>query len=92
MEAQFNHDFSDVTVYHDHGATMIGAAAYTTGTEIHVAPGQYQPNSPEGQQLLAHELTHVVQQRSGSVSDTPVAENLVEVSSSEAGVDSSGGE
>ena len=77
MEGQMGYDFSDVRVHHDHSPTLIGALAYTQGSDIFIAPGLYSPNTPAGQQLLCHELTHVVQQRGPS--ETPVAQNLVEV-------------
>jgi hypothetical protein len=46
-------------------AEALGARAYTTGNQIHFASGQYAPGSADGQHLLAHELTHTVQQRGG---------------------------
>ncbi len=67
MEAYFQADFSDVRVHQGHHASTIGALAFTLGSEIHFAPGQYDPHSPRGQQLLGHELTHVMQQRKGRV-------------------------
>lgn len=49
----------------------VGALAYAQGSDIHFAPGQYDPNSKSGQELLAHELTHVQQQQSeGRVKST----------------------
>jgi hypothetical protein len=48
-------------------AAAIGALAFTQGSHIHFAPGQYNPASPQGQQVLGHELAHVVQQRAGRV-------------------------
>jgi Domain of unknown function (DUF4157) len=68
MEGAFGHDFAGVRVHESPAAPGIGAVAYTRGENIHFAPGQYQPESSGGQQLLAHELTHVVQQREGRVS------------------------
>lgn len=67
MEAAFGTSFSDVRIHESPQAQSIGAAAYTQGKDIHFAPGQYSPNSLDGQALLGHELTHVVQQRSGRV-------------------------
>ncbi|MDB9526535.1 DUF4157 domain-containing protein [Oscillatoria sp. CS-180] len=67
MEAAFGTRFSDVRVHETPKAESIGAAAYTQGTNIYFAPGQYDPNSLGGQSLLGHELTHVVQQRAGRV-------------------------
>jgi len=67
MESFFKTDFSDVRVHVGSEAPSIGALAFTLGSSIYFAPGQYNPDSPQGQQLLGHELTHVVQQRAGRV-------------------------
>ncbi|MEM8612443.1 MAG: DUF4157 domain-containing protein [Cyanobacteria bacterium P01_H01_bin.105] len=67
MEAAFGTNFSDVRIHESPQAQSIGAAAYTQGKDIHFAPGQYSPNSLDGQALLGHELTHVIQQRAGRV-------------------------
>jgi hypothetical protein len=48
-------------------AERIGAVAFTMGSDLYFAPGRYQPESAHGQQLLGHELAHVVQQRAGRV-------------------------
>jgi hypothetical protein len=67
MEAAFSADFSSVRVHVGPQASRIGAIAFTTGNDIYFAPGQYQPDTISGQQLLGHELAHVVQQRQGRV-------------------------
>ena len=67
MESFFNTSFADVRVHVGHEAPSIGALAFTHGTDLYFAPGQYNPQSTQGQQLLGHELTHVVQQRAGRV-------------------------
>ena len=46
-------------------ADALSAHAYTKDQDMHFAAGQYQPGSTEGRRLLAHELTHVVQQLEG---------------------------
>jgi hypothetical protein len=69
METAFGADFSEVRVHIGQEASSLGAIAYTWGTNIHFAPGQYNPHSLQGQKLLGHELWHVVQQRSGRVSN-----------------------
>jgi len=51
-------------------APSLGALAYTQGNDVHFAPGQYDPGSQKGQELLGHELSHVVQQREGRVKPT----------------------
>jgi ribosomal protein S18 acetylase RimI-like enzyme len=67
MEAAFGADFSAVRVHVGPQASRIGAVAFTTGNDLYFAPGQYQPESVQGQQLLGHELAHVIQQREGRV-------------------------
>lgn len=49
---------------------QVGALAYTQGTDIHFAPGQFKPDTQAGRQLIGHELAHVVQQASGRVQPT----------------------
>lgn len=67
MEAAFDADFSSVRVHVGPQASRIGAVAFTMGNDLYFAPGQYQPNSIQGQQLIGHELAHVIQQRQGRV-------------------------
>jgi hypothetical protein len=67
METAFGADFSDVRVHIGREASSLGAIAYTWGTNIHFAPGQYNPHTLQGQKLLGHELWHVVQQKNGRV-------------------------
>ncbi len=63
-------DLSGIRVHADQGAgalaRSVDAAAFTHGNDIYFAPGAYQPGSPGGQRMLAHELSHVAQQRSGA--------------------------
>jgi Domain of unknown function (DUF4157)/Protein of unknown function (DUF3238) len=72
MEPRFGHDFSRVHVHTDapagESARAIGASAYTMGSDLVFAEGKYSPSSAEGRRLIAHELTHVVQQRAGAKS------------------------
>ncbi len=67
MSAAFGANFSDVRIHEGAQAKSINALAYTQGNHIHFAPGKYNPTSEDGQKLLGHELTHVVQQRAGRV-------------------------
>ena len=67
MESAFGSDFSDVRVHQGPSADSLSALAFTQGRDIHFAPGRYNPASAEGQRIIAHELTHVVQQRHGRV-------------------------
>jgi hypothetical protein len=59
--------FSDVRVHTDALASALArsveARAFTTGSDIFFASGEFRPGSPSGRELIAHELTHVVQQR-----------------------------
>jgi hypothetical protein len=71
METSFNRDFSHVRVHTNSSkAPEVGALAYTQGSDVHFAPGQFRPNSSQGRQLIGHELAHVVQQGDGRVSPT----------------------
>jgi hypothetical protein len=65
MEAFFGVDFSTVRVHVSPLPERVGALALTAGEDIHFAPGQYDPLSRRGQEMLGHELTHVLQQREG---------------------------
>ena len=68
MENSIGADFSDVKVHtNSQSAVDMGALAYTQGSDVHFAPGQYDPSSSGGQELLGHELTHVKQQKEGRV-------------------------
>jgi len=67
MEAALAADFSGVRVHVGPQAERIGAIAFTLGSDIYFAPGRFQPDTVHGQQLLGHELAHVVQQRQGRV-------------------------
>ncbi|HET7180820.1 MAG TPA: DUF4157 domain-containing protein [Candidatus Limnocylindrales bacterium] len=74
MESRFGQDFSDVRLHTDAQASAsaeaVGANAYTVGNEIAFRSGHFDASSPTGQRTLAHELSHVVQQRSGPVDGT----------------------
>lgn len=70
MEPRFGHDFSRVRVHTDEkadeSARAVRASAYTAGSNVVFQTGQYAPNTWNGRALLAHELTHVVQQSGGA--------------------------
>lgn len=70
FEPRFGHDFSGVRIHTDEraaaSASSLNAKAYTYGRDIVFGAGQYNPHSAQGQRLLAHELTHVVQQQQGA--------------------------
>jgi hypothetical protein len=69
MEKRFGHDFSSVRVHTDlkaaESASAVHALAYTVGRNIVFGTGKYAPKTNVGQRLMAHELTHVVQQSTG---------------------------
>ena len=94
FEPQFGIDFSDVRIHTDTEANrlsqQLGAKAFTTGGDVFFREGAYQPESESGKRLLAHELTHVVQQRGEQLhsdvqgqTETELARNLISKSPSD---------
>ena len=71
MEGRLGADFSDVRVHRDsaahESAQSVQAKAYTVGSHVVFQRDAYDPGSDSGKHVLAHELTHVIQQRSGPV-------------------------
>lgn len=78
MESRFGHDFSRVRVHTDaraaESAQSVNAIAYTVGRNIFFGQGRYVPANTHGRRLLAHELTHVVQQGGGNIQRPPVVD------------------
>ena len=78
MEPRFGHDFSQVRVHTDaraaESARAVNALAYTVGRNVVFGEGEYEPGMSEGRRLLAHELTHVVQQ---GVRNSSLQEKLI---------------
>ncbi len=71
MENALGHDFSNVNIHQNSkSAEEAGALAYAQGNNVHFAPGQFDPGSKKGQELIGHEMTHVAQQREGKVAAT----------------------
>lgn len=70
FQARLGADLSHVRIHRDSQATAaavsVGARAFTVGADVVFGPDQYCPETPEGRSLLAHELTHVVQQGGGA--------------------------
>lgn len=68
MEQRFANSFADVRIHDDSASAdashTLGAEAFTFGAHVHFAAGRYRPSSRDGLNLLAHELTHTIQQRS----------------------------
>lgn len=84
MEAELGADLSDVRVHTDarahESAQALSANAYTVGSDVVFQQGKYDPDSRDGQHTLAHELTHVAQQRKGPVDGTPMGDTGIAVS------------
>jgi len=82
MESRFDYDFRNVRVHYDsqaiQSAEAIGAKAYTVGQDIVFGAEQYRPETDTGRGLLAHELTHVVQQAQGVPGSEQVLESQAE--------------
>ncbi len=78
MEPRFGHDFSQVRVHTDALATesarAVHALAFTVAPHLVFDAGQYAPQTSNGRRLLAHELTHVIQQRGSSSGITALAD------------------
>ncbi len=69
LERKMNASFKHVRIHNDNIADQLcedlNALAFTVGNDVFFRRGQYQPDSSAGKELLAHELTHVIQQRKG---------------------------
>jgi hypothetical protein len=80
MEQALGADLSDVRIHNDGAAAAsaqaVQAHAYTVGNDVVFGSGLYQPDTPAGQRMLAHELTHVVQQRNGPVDGTATGDGI----------------
>lgn len=74
MESRFGHDFSHVRLHTDakaaESARAVGALAYTVGSDVVLGAGRHSVGTSDGRRLLAHELTHVVQQSSSPAAMT----------------------
>ncbi len=83
MEDRFGADFSGVRVHHDGRAQemtrSIHAHAFTYGSDIYFNSGRYDPDSSAGKSLLAHELTHTIQQGASAVRPSPSAHSFTPV-------------
>jgi hypothetical protein len=80
MEPRFGCDFSGVRVHTDEAAAesarAVSAKAYTAGSHVVFGARRHEPDNSAGQHVMAHELTHVVQQASGPVVGTTVEEGF----------------
>ena len=83
MEKSFGTDFSQVKVHTDPKSDRLNqsiqAKAFTTGTDIYFKQGQYNPSTRGGQELIAHELTHVMQQNGNGLQrkSEPIVQRLI---------------
>jgi hypothetical protein len=80
FEPRFGRDFSNVRIHADacaaQAARAIGARAFTIGSDVAFAAGQYGPGTPTGRHLLAHELAHVLQQGNESFDGAKVIQRV----------------
>lgn len=91
MSKAFNTNFNSVKVHTDNSAVNMNndlkSRAFTNGNNIYFNSGEYAPNSPKGKRLLAHELTHVIQQKGGTKNmiqkqedeDIPVSQSVIDL-------------
>ncbi len=81
LEPRFGHSFENIRIHADGEADRLSqnfqARAFTTGTDIFFREGAYNPHSRDGLHLLAHELTHTIQQSQGPVSGTPTDQGVL---------------
>ncbi|WP_295721202.1 DUF4157 domain-containing protein [Mucilaginibacter sp.] len=82
MESRFGYDFSDVRIHTGNDAANmsrdLNAKAFTVGNNIYFNHGNFSPDTSEGKQLLAHELTHTLQQGGSSVKKKQVQGSVSE--------------
>jgi hypothetical protein len=80
LEQNLGSDLSSVQIHTNREADRlsrsVNAIAFTTGQDIFFSAGSYNPRSSEGQQLIAHEVVHTVQQANGAVAGTPTADGV----------------
>jgi hypothetical protein len=80
MSLRLGADFSDVRIHTDakaaDSAAALKAETYTVGNEIVFARNAYSSRTPESEHRIAHELTHVIQQRIGEVAGMPNGEGI----------------
>ncbi|WP_420573279.1 DUF4157 domain-containing protein [Kordia sp.] len=83
MEKSLGQDFSNVSIHtNSQQAVQMNARAYTQEEHVHFAPGEFNPNSSKGKNLIGHEFTHVAQQRAGVVQSTKVLQKGIRINDS----------
>lgn len=92
MEHGFGADFGNVKIHTDSTAVQmnreLGARAFTSGNNIYFNSGAYRPETEKGRKLLAHELTHTIQQGASQISETIQREDESDTGTVEAGTES----
>jgi hypothetical protein len=82
MNSSFGTDFSGVKIHHDNEANTLNqelhAQAFTHGNDIYFNKGKYNPENNEGKFLLAHELTHVIQQEGDNFNKDPIQRQVID--------------
>lgn len=82
MESGFGADFSNVNIHTDSRAVQmseeLGAQAFTHGNDVYFNKGKYNPESKEGKHLLAHELTHTIQQTGSKQKSATIQKSSME--------------
>lgn len=92
MERRFGQDFSRVRVHQGTEAASLSSVAFAMGEHLYFEPGRFRPDTPSGERLLGHELTHVVQQRKMGLSTrTPSQVAVLDDRGLERQADASGG-
>lgn len=95
MESGFGTNFSNVKIHTDSTAVQmsksLGAQAFTNGNDVYFNEGKYNPNSDSGKHLLAHELTHTVQQNGANSTVNKKSELPVQLSEDPCAVQDEGG-
>lgn len=89
MQSSFGYDFSNVRMSENAGVTQLSNKAITAGSHVMFAPGAFRPETMAGQELIGHELSHVVSQSRGEVS-APGGDSVVVDKSLESRADSEG--
>lgn len=83
MESGFGTDFSNVNIHTDSKAVQmsnqLGAQAFTHGNDVYFNKGKYNPDSKEGKHLLAHELTHTIQQTGGKTKNSVQKQEMLQL-------------
>lgn len=91
FEPRLGHDLSGVRVHDDAPAARaagdVHAQAFTYGQDVYFGAGRFQPHTPDGRRLLAHELTHTVQQRPGAPLQRRVVQRATDPAQAPAGTD-----